>query len=264
MKPLKVAFCIPTYGSQPPNFWGPLAAQFAEAHKFGVDLVGPLTESSMAADRNRNALVRRALATDAEWTYWQDADNINPAKTLKRLLETAGQQRTMVCGLYYMKKAPYRPVAYRRLADGRYAHIEGWERGEILEIDAAGMNCVLIHRSVFEAIDEQFVVLQRAAGGIVPVHREDIEGDVFDQASAPGDGKVIEGVWQQRVQLPSEPVEVPFFYLEYNRTEDIAFFEMAKRAGQRLFVDTSVECGHLDWRVVSGADYRRAAGGGQA
>lgn len=257
MKKTKVAVCIPAYGQQPPEFWAPLVEQMLDLQQDGIEIIGPLTESSMAADRNRNSLVRRALDTDAEWTYWQDADNINPAGSLKRLLDTAGKQRTMVVGLYFLKQSPHRPVAYRRLADGRYTNLAGWQRGEILQIDAAGMNCALIHRRVFEDIDSNYVALQRASGGIVPVHREDIRGDLFDQSVSDLDGVVVDGIWHQRVWQPAEPADVPFFYLEYNRTEDMAFFEMAARLGHQLYVDTSIECGHLAWKLVSGSHYRQ-------
>ncbi|MBW8012505.1 MAG: hypothetical protein FVQ83_14915 [Chloroflexi bacterium] len=266
MQKTKVALCIPAFGSQPPEFWVPLVEQIGAALKSGVEIMGPVCESSMAADRNRNAIVRRMLKSDADWTYWQDADNINPAGTLNRLLDTAGSQRKVVSGLYFMKKKPFRPVAYRRLPDGRYINIRDWERGEILEVDAMGMNCALIHREVFETIDQSYVALQRASGGIVPVHREDIRGDVFGEQVSDLDGKVKDGIWHQRVWLPKEVVDVPFFFSEYNRTEDMAFFEMAKRVGYSLWVDTSIECGHLDWRVVRGKDYRmkKSAGSGAA
>jgi hypothetical protein len=256
MQKIKVAMCIPAFGSQPPEFWVPLVEQINAALKSGIEISGPVCESSMAADRNRNAIVRRVLKSDADWTYWQDADNINPVGTLRRLLETAGNKRKIVSGLYFMKKNPYRPVAYRRLHDGRYVNIKDWERGEILEVDAMGMNCALIHREVFEVIDQSYVALQRASGGIVPVHRADIGGDVFDERVSDLDGKVIDGIWHQRVWLPKEAVDVPFFFSEYNRTEDMAFFEMAKRVGYSLWVDTSIECGHLDWKVMRGKDYR--------
>ena len=258
LKVTKVALCIPAYGQQPPEFWAPLIEQMLDLQRHGIELTGPIIESSMAADRNRNAIARRALASDAEWTYWMDADNINPVKTLKRLLAAAGKSRKMVSGLYFLKQPPHRPVVYRRLPDGRYTNLDNWERGEILQVDAAGMNCVLIHRSVFEDIDAKYVALQRASGGIVPVHRDDIQGDLFDQTVSELDGSVIEGVWHQRMRLPSQPEQTPFFYLEYNRTEDMAFFEMAARLGHKLYVDTSIECGHLDWKVVTGSHYREA------
>lgn len=255
-KTTKVAFGIPTYGTQDPSFWVPLARQTGMLHKYDIEFVDVLQHGTMRTDGNRNLIARSFLTLDAEWLFWVDADNINPIAAVRRLLDTAGDTRTMVSGLYFTKEKNPIPVVYAYHQDGRYNHLTQWERGEIIPIEAAGMNCCLMHRSVLEDIDKHYVSLRLSYGGDIAVHRDDIKGDVFPDSSDPTDNKVIDGQWHLRVYSPIEEVNVPFFELRYGRTEDMGFFEKARRVGHQLWLDTSVECGHLKTRAVTGKEYR--------
>ena len=51
-------------------------------------------------------------------------------------------------------------------------------------------------------------------------------------------------------------VNVQFFELRFGRTEDMGFFEKARRVGHQLWLDTSVECGHLKEQAITGKEYR--------
>ena len=232
-------------------------------HQYDIEFVDVLQAGSMRVDGNRNIVVREFLQTDADWLFWVDADNINPVASIRRLLDTAGDAKTLVSGIYYTKESNPHPVAYVEANDpssvGRYRHLYKWERGEIIPIEAAGMNCCLSHRSVYEDIDKNYVALRLETGGDIAVHREDIIGDVFITGNKDTDNKVIDGVWNFRVFLPEEPINVPMFELRFQRTEDMGFFEKAKRSGHSLFLDTSVECGHLHHTMITGKDYREGS-----
>lgn len=267
MAKIKIAFGIPVYGPQEWQWWRPLVQSAAALAAHGIELVDIFVEDSMATDRNRNGIVRRCMASAAEWLVWIDADNINPLQAVKQLLDTASDGKKLVSGIYYAKteEAHYAPIAYLREELGTfgqqvndYRPLNGWNRGEILAIDAAGMNCCLSHRSVYEDIDKAYQVLRLASGGYIAVHRDDVQGDVFDNGHAPTDGQVIEGVWHQRMYPPEAPIDVPFFELRFARTEDYGFFEKAKRVGHQLWLDTAVECGHMRPDLAQGLDYRRA------
>lgn len=252
----KVAFGIPTYGSQSPSWWVPFTRQAGLLHSYDIEFVDVFQHGTMRTDGNRNMIARRFLASDAEWLFWVDADNVNPIASVRRLLDTAGKTRTIVSGLYFTKQKNPIPVIYVYSENGRYRHLTQWERGEIIPIEAAGMNCCLMHRSVLEDIDKNYVSLRMGIGGDIAVHRDDIEGDVFKEKADPTDNKVIDGQWRFRVFTPVEPVNVPFFELRFGRTEDMGFFEKARRVGHQLWVDTSVECGHLRYDAITGKDYR--------
>lgn len=256
----KVALCMPIYGYQSANFWVPFTREVADSFQHGVHFSKFFSATTMATDKNRNEIVRQFLESDLEWSYWHDADNINPAWAASQLLQTAitGDYK-IATGIYFLKAKPYAPVIYRRQPDGRYDALENWSRGEIVEVDAAGMNCVLIHRSVFEDIKKNYRVVQRLhSGGLVPVHKDDIQGDLFDSQYDEREGKVIDGVFYQRVIEPATKTNVPFFFMEYNRTEDMAFFEMARRLDYKIAADTRVECGHLREVEIAMKDHAEA------
>lgn len=252
----KIAFGIPTYGSQHPTWWVPFIRQVGLLHTYDIEFVDVFQHGTMRTDGNRNVIARRFLKSAADWIFWVDADNVNPIASVRRLLDTAGETRTLVSGLYFTKEKNPIPVVYVHRENGRYRHLTQWERGEIIPVDAAGMNCCLMHRSVLEDIDKNYVSLRMTFGGDIAVHRDDIEGDVFKEKSDPTDNKIIDGQWRFRVFTPTEPVNVPFFELRFGRTEDMGFFEKARRCGHQLWLDTSVECGHLKYNAITGKEYR--------
>ena len=91
-------------------------------------------------------------------------------------------------------------------------------------------------------------------GGVVCVYKDNIEGDIFDEAGE-SDGKVVAGVLQDRVRIPKYRHPFPYFMIAYGRTEDYPFFEMAKKSGHQLFVDTSVELGHVGVKIHKPTDW---------
>jgi hypothetical protein len=230
-------------------------------HNLGIEFVDLFHDGTMMTDKNRNNIAHSFLESEADWLFWVDADNINPIPALRRLLDTAkAGKRTLVAGLYFGKAESkgYPPIAYDKTKRNMYKPIEQWERGEILLRDAAGMNSVLSHKSVYEDLEVHYITLQKASGGLITVHRDDIIGDIFESESLPTDGKVIDGVLYERMWIPEEPINTMFFALEYGRTEDMGFFEKCQRLGHILWIDTSVEAGHLTLKNVTGAEHRAA------
>jgi hypothetical protein len=255
----KISIGIPVYGPQPANWWAPLVSMTANLHKQDIDLTGLLTATSMATDINRNSIVEEFLNTTNDWLVWIDGDNPMPTHGIRRLLDTAKDGKTIVSGIYYQKAEPYIPVVFRRLPNNRYTELNEWNHGEIIEIDMAGMGCCVTHRSVFEDMREQFVPMQRWAGGIVPVHRDDIKGSI-PESSGVARPRFRDGQWHETYSRP-EPHAIrfwPWFYLEYGKTEDVTFYENAQRAGHFAYCDTSVESPHIGTWKVDGQVYRKA------
>ncbi len=233
----------------------------------GVEVVGILNQGTMDTGMNRNRIAREFMngykVHQAKWLYWIDADNVNKPGTIRRALDVAGDNRTLVGGLYYKKFGKPWPVAFEKMEDGRYGSIRAWTTGEIFPVDAMGMNSLLSHISVYKDIDKAYIALQRASGGVVAIHREDIEGDLFNNMTDVADEKVINGLWSQRLYNPEKPIDVPFFVLEHGRTEDYHFFEKARRLGHKLWLDTSIEADHLTPSKVGGAEFRKALDAGE-
>jgi hypothetical protein len=150
------------------------------------------------------------------------------------------------------------PIAYT-VWNGAYRPLDKnqkWERGEILPVDVCGMGCMLTHRSVYEDISKNFLPYQEPGGGTVLIHKEDIVGEVGADTNKT-DGMVINGQRRTRlIPITLENFKLPYFALEHGRTEDMWFFEIARRVGHKPWLDTSVECGHLRPLEFTGTDYR--------
>jgi len=255
----RVALGIPSYGPAPVEWWLPLlrwALQAQEIEK--AEVVTVFNRATMDTATNRNTIARMFLKFEPliDWLWWIDYDNVNKPGALRRLLDIASRGHTLVGGVYFGKNEEANPIMYDRMPDGTYKAKEDYTPGEIIQADAMGMNSLLCHRSVLEDIEKNYVALQRKSGGTVAVHLDDLRGDVFDSYAAKEDELVVDGVFQQRLYQPASPIDVPFFALEYRRTEDIGFFEMARRCGHWLVVDTGAEGDHLIVTAVTGKDYR--------
>ena len=246
---------VAAYGPQPAHFWKSLAMTTGSLHQYDIELRGMIVAGSMATDQNRNAVVTNFLKGSAEWLLWIDCDNVIPLGGVRRLLDTG---KTFVTGLYYLKQQGSKPVAYRSIGNGYYKPIENWTRGEIVPIDMAGMGATLTHRSVFEDIQKQCEVVKRKDGSLFVLHKSEIKGELPLEFS-PREARAVNGMYQVPVKKaqPDDIRDWPFFRLEYGRTEDLAFYELAAKSGHPAFVDTSVECEHWGMMDYGGANYRR-------
>jgi hypothetical protein len=253
----KLSLGFATYGSTKPRVWGQWLAEAAHLHELGIDLTQVLVGDGMATDFNRNMVVKDFLHGPADWLMWWDSDTVPPFQATHRLLQMG---KTLVTGVYYLKKEDTAPTLYIRQEHGRYAHPNPWEVGEIIEVDAAGHGCLLVHRSVYEDIKTKFVVLQKPNGATFLHPKDEIKGVLAREARHKTDGQVIDGVLRTRVteELVTKPDEAwPFYALENGRTEDMLFFECAQHAGHHIYCDTSVECRHYGMRFWDGTDWRR-------
>lgn len=252
----RVAFGVPFY-SDVPGVWWVQTTEFIATASQTVEYSGLIAMGTMATDHARNTIVDDFLnKTNAEWLFWIDADTLVPTGALNRLLSLG---KTLASGLYYGKNPPHPPIAYKRLDNGTYLPLdktEKWEKGEIVPVDATGFGCMLTHRSVFEDIRKNYEMYQYADGGIAVINNRDILGD-FDKSRHEHDGKVYRGQYRLRLTNPTiEGVKFPFFMIDRMRTEDMFFFDLARRVGHKVWLDTSIECGHLRPVPFNGKDYR--------
>lgn len=255
----KLSIGVPFYGNVAGEWWTQML-QFVATLATQVTIREIITCGTMTADHSRNLIADDFLKSDAEWLFWVDSDTMPPAGAVERMLAVG---KTMVSGVYYGKNPPHPPIAYYK-HNGAYRPIDmqvRWEKGEILKVDSAGMGCMLTHRSVFEDILKHNNVYQIDGGGLVVVHENDVLGAVKDDFTHEHDGKVYKGQYKQRLIHPTlATLRFPFFMIDHLRTEDMFFFELAQRVGHSLYLDTSVECGHLRNVPFTGADYRNEKG----
>ena len=170
----------------------------------------------------RNQMVKQFLDNPrAEWLLMLDADATFPPDLIERFLADADPTERPIVGAlahlvrikqgeiiidnYGSAKREIVPTMYKqeRGPNGEwlgYREIEQYGRG-LIEVDATGAHCLLVHHTVFEAIPE----------GDHP-HRWFRESLI-----APG---ILAG-------------------------EDITFCLQARDAGYPIFVDTTIESGHV-------------------
>lgn len=120
---------------------------------FGVTAGGLLS-------RGRNELVAMFLEhCDSEWLLMVDSDEQLGLDTFDKLIATVhDKDRPIVAGLYFgiAPGDPYPtgyPLIFKSIPDStRFLPIGDYPDDSVIEIDSAGTGCLLIHRSVFEAI----------------------------------------------------------------------------------------------------------------
>lgn len=246
---------VPAYGGQKPDWWSRILTIAIKSEDFGMEYRGPLINATAEVAYNQNRIAEEFLKTDVEWLFWIETDIIPPAAGLGRLKETG---KTLVNGLAFTKKHPYKPAAYQRDKNGMYHNITNFTPGEIIKVAGAGMACTLMHRSVLETIKENYAVLQRLSGGLFTVHKDKIKGKIRQDRRNRSDGEVRNGVLQERVIEPTNPgLPYPFFVSEFGRTSDFYFYERCWELGIPVYVDTGVVCDHSGSKNYNLEDYKK-------
>lgn len=110
----------------------------------------------------RNEIVRRFLAkTSCEWLMWFDADMVPPADCIDRLLEVADPEEKPIVGALCFAggKLTIKPTIYEFKQDENGDLTSDcwlqYPANSLVECHGTGSACVLIHRSVFEAIEAE-------------------------------------------------------------------------------------------------------------
>lgn len=110
--------------------------------------------------RGRNELVSRYLSsTTAEWLLMVDSDEQLSLEAFDKLVDVAHDaERPIVAGLYFGAwPGEFYPTAmplifHKREGTTRFDPILDYPADTVVEVDSAGTGCLLVHRSVFEAI----------------------------------------------------------------------------------------------------------------
>lgn len=207
-------------------------------------------------DVNRNAVVGEAARQfDADYLYWWDDDTTHPPGTLARWLK---MKRPFLSGVYHLKQAPYPPVAYLRNPNGSYRPARNWRRGELITVDSVGMGCALVAREVYEGIQRSHAVYRRSNFSLLPVPLSAIRP--HENRLQRYAGQMVGNLYVQPMtrltddEVAQHALGWPFYALEYGRTEDHHFCELAAAAGYQPLLDTEVQCDHQGMMVYNRRD----------
>lgn len=146
----------------------------------------------------RNSLVD---SMKGDWLLQLDTDITFDPDILGRMLnflnnsELNGQPVDVMAGLYLYKGAPHPPVAYSWDAKKKAKTILGdWDdKGDLLQLRAAGAGCLLVHRRVFDRI--------RAELGVSPftIHVDE------DGSPLSEDHSFFEYCWKLKIPVYASP-----------------------------------------------------------
>jgi hypothetical protein len=162
---------------------------------------------------SRNIVTAQALRDKCEWIFFLDSDVIPPLDVLPRLIL---HNLPLVSGLYWRRYEGLEPCIYR-LKDGipvPYKNDDAQFTATLVEIEACGAGCLLIHSSVFEKLKstvEHFIIQDTSS-------KENLECWKF---------------WEYLV------------HTNVNLSEDIVLASRVRGMGFRIFADLSLRCGHL-------------------
>ena len=116
-------------------------------------------ENQRASQEGRKPGVAQPFRYD--YLLWVDDDTMVPETVVEQLLAPQAQ---IVSGLYFMRKQPYLPVAYRKTDDpnapDRFWNLTSYPKNKVIEVDAVGMGCCLVAREVYDAVSKPWFAWQ--------------------------------------------------------------------------------------------------------
>lgn len=163
---LKYLIAIPTGNYMPVQ----TVASLTYMQRVGLSRVTFL-QNSLVYDA-RHKLAAEALLTEADRILFIDSDMVFSGDLMKRLAEDMDEGRDMVCGLYFRRVFPTRPILYKKVAlvDGKDKSVlyTDYPRDEIFEVDGCGFGAVMMStellRNVFERFEFPFTPIAGAFG----------------------------------------------------------------------------------------------------
>lgn len=234
---VRVLVSVPAWGEIYPeayiNHVASLMRETKSSKDTGIELVfAPMIRSAICCARNE--LVRTMKRLDCTHLFFMDDDMLMPENAIHRLVRVNGD---IVSGLCYLRTPPHFPSMFIDPDDGtgKIYFIQDWPKNQTIQVDAVGSACVLIKRHVFEKIEE---------------------------LEFPGDRVTCPECNHIHMPWPVKAANEGLWYLygkarpgEHTVGEDIFFCKLARQAGFKIFVDTSVEFGHIGPPMVYDSEY---------
>lgn len=157
---MKSAHKVSIGSCDPGNVNGGFAFSLIQLVQSRSSRLGPFIriKGSGLLSKQRNRLVKQFLETKSDWLLMMDSDEQLPVSSFDKLIEAAHEkERPVVAGLVFASfdtGFPYPkpvPTIFQDAPEG-FLPLNNYDKDSLFQIDAAGTGCLLIHRSVLEAI----------------------------------------------------------------------------------------------------------------
>lgn len=157
---MKTAHKVSIGSCDPGNVNGGFAFSLIQLAQSRSSRLGPFIriKGSGLLSKQRNRLVKQFLETKSDWLLMMDSDEQLPVSSFDKLIEAAHEKdRPVIAGLVFASfdtGFPYPkpvPTIFQDAPEG-FLPLNNYDKDSLFQIDAAGTGCLLIHRSVLEAI----------------------------------------------------------------------------------------------------------------
>lgn len=208
-------------------------------------------------EKARNEACRKTLKEPFGWLLFVDGDMTFAADALLRLLRTAYGEvpHADVVGAYCCLRGD---LALPTIDTGTGTWESWLPNSGTVEAMRTGAAFLLIKRHVLEALQDPWFRMR------VPARPIDFmaEFDNFLRIKFNGTNPLREvqpEVWEKAEKCArDDPAVVAEQFVPQEVGEDSGFCDRVKLAGFRIYVNTDIECGHIDQRILTGADHKKA------
>jgi hypothetical protein len=214
-------------------------------------------EPASLVERARNAAVRSARADNAQWLLFIDGDTTFTPDSVLHALRTAyaDYPNADVVGGY----VPLRGDIALPTIDSGTGTWESWfPDSGVVEVIRTGCAFLLIKRHVLDALSDPWFRVR------VPSRPIDFLLELDNFARIKFDGRnplrdAPDDAWTKLEKCArDDPSAAPENFVPIEVGEDSGFCDRVRAAGFRIFVNTDISCGHVDQRVLTGADHKKA------
>lgn len=158
-------------------------------------------------DVAKNELCQTALDNNCDWVFLLDDDVLPPTETIMKMIKLwRDRDDCKIINGVYWSKS--NPPVPLMFRDHMRGSYMNWHVGDLVEVDSAGAGCTFIDTEVLKKLEKPWF-------NVDYTYRSP---EVENQPSGP----------------------------DMATTEDLYFYKKARDAGYKVWVDTSLQCQHLD------------------
>lgn len=186
---------------------------------------------------NRNNVLKNAIKAKAKYVLFVDSDMIFPKDAIQRM-QIHG--KPIISGLAFTKTIPYAANMYRKVSESGWIPISKFKRGHLLQVDCVGGAFMLVEVDAIKDIKPPWFAAPPMKQHVVWEELEKLFTTTEDRE------KIIERATDLYRTAQN---------LRSSLGEDYYFCELLRQAGVPIYVDTSLQIGHMGRYMFGYADF---------